>query len=184
MVHSATDKNPFEIIKGHPKIPLFLRTHESIFFVDEYVNNVQDAFQKVQERLKKAKMKDINSFDKKRGHTDSKENDQVLSRFLKARIQYLSSEDWYGEFTSHQKYYAKLKKRYYGPFQILNRFNETTYGLEFPNDWHIHNAFHASLFKPYKGEPLSSIIKEDPPKFEEDKEILVLERIHKHEDKT
>ena len=52
--HSCTCKIPFEIIGGHPKIPLLLETNESTFAIDEYVNDVQDAFQKVQERLKEA----------------------------------------------------------------------------------------------------------------------------------
>ena len=49
----------------------------------------------------------------------------------------------------HQKYYAKLAKRYYGSFQILNPINETTYKSRLPRSWLIHDAFHISLLKKY-----------------------------------
>ena len=41
---------------------------------------------------------------------------------------------------------------------------------------------HVSLLKPFKGDPPSEPIKEDPAEFEEQEEILQLEKILKHED--
>ena len=91
-------------------------------------------------------------------------------------------KDYQGEPTGHEKFYAKLAKRYYDPFKILERINETSYRLKLLPSWHIHNAFHVSLLKPYKGDPPSEPIEEDPPEFEEQEEILQLEKILKHED--
>ena len=65
----------------------------------------------------------------------------------------------------------KLAKRYYGPFQILHKINETAYRLKLSSNWHIHNAFHVSLLKPYKGDPPSQPIQEEPPEFDEQEEI-------------
>ena len=45
--------------------------------------------------------------------------------------------------------------------------------LNFPTHWHIHNAFHFSLLKPYQGDPPPSSIKEDPPKVKEDEEMIL-----------
>ena len=53
-----------------------------------------------------------------------------------------------------------------------------------PNLWHIFKSFHVSLLKPYKGDSPSSLVEEDPPKFEEDEEVLLPKRILKHEDKV
>ena len=75
-----------------------------------------------------------------------------------------------------------MAKRYYGPFQILERINETSYRLKLPSSWHIHNAYHVSLLKPYKGDPPSEPIEEDPLEFEEQEEILQPKNILKHED--
>ncbi|RYA68257.1 hypothetical protein DD598_25180 [Enterobacter cloacae complex sp. 2DZ2F16B1] len=97
-----------------------------------------------------------------------KENDWVLLKFPKARLRQTTDKNPPG----HQKYYAKLAKRYYGPFQILKPINETAYQLKLPNHWLIHNAFHVSLLKPYKREPPSEPIIEDPPKVEDQEEVL------------
>ena len=120
--------------------------------------------------------------DKHRRPLEFQPNDWVLLRFSKARLRQRIGKDWQGEPTGHQKFYAKLAKRYYCLFQILERINETSYGLKLPSSWHIHNAFHVSLLKPYKGDPPSEPIEEDPPEFEEQEEILQLEKILKHED--
>ncbi|WP_165303598.1 hypothetical protein, partial [Enterobacter cloacae complex sp. CH23B] len=84
----------------------------------------------------------------------------------------------------HQTYYAKLAKRYYGPFQILKPINEMAYQLKLPNHWLIHNAFHVSLLKPSKGEPPNEPIIEDPPEIEDQEAVLQPEAILRHEDKV
>ena len=78
----------------------------------------------------------------------------------------------------------KLAKRYYGPFQILSRINETAYRLKLPTNWHIHNAFHISLLKSFKGDPPTKPIHEEPPLFDELEEVLEPEEILRHEDNT
>ena len=52
-----------------------------------------------------------------------KPKDWVLLKFPKARLYYRSGKNP----TGHQKYYAKLAKRYYGPFQVLKPINEMAY---------------------------------------------------------
>ena len=37
MVHSSTDKDPFQIFEGQPKVPPILRMHQNIYAADEYV---------------------------------------------------------------------------------------------------------------------------------------------------
>ena len=92
-------------------------------------------------------------------------------------------KDLQGMTSVHQKYYAKLARRYYGPFQILAKINETAYRLKLPSHWQIHNAFHVSLLKVYKGTPPTEPLIEDPPEFDEREEILQPESILRHEDK-
>ena len=76
-----------------------------------------------------------------------KEDDWVLLKFPKARLRNIMGKDWQGDKMGHQKYYAKLARRYYGPFQVLAKINETSFRLKLPEHWNIHNAFHVSLLK-------------------------------------
>ena len=51
------------------------------------------------------------------------------------------------------------------------------YKLRLPRAWLIHNAFHVSHLKPYRGDPPTKPLKEEPPTFEDQEEILQLESI-------
>src|SRR6266850_2385780 len=44
---------------------------------------------------------------------------------------------------------AKLHPKHYGPFRIIEAIGMTTYRLELPAQWKIHNVFHGSLLLPY-----------------------------------
>ena len=46
-VHASTGKTPFEIVEGRRKVPPLLRMKGDIFAADEYVRDINDAFQKV-----------------------------------------------------------------------------------------------------------------------------------------
>ncbi|MCO5568036.1 hypothetical protein L7F22_021732 [Adiantum nelumboides] len=179
-VHTSTGKAPFEVIEGRSKSPLLLKVHKKIFAADEYSRDLKESFQKIKEAISISQQKQKAAANKHRRALAFKENDWVLLKFPKARLRHTSGKNP----TKHQKYYAKLAKRYYGPFQILKPINEMVYQLKLPNHWLIHNAFHVSLLKPYKGEPPSEAIMEDPPEVEDQEEVLQPESILRHEDKV
>ena len=77
-IHTSTGKSPFEVVEGRPKVPLILRTHEQIFAADEYVHEVQHAFQKIKEALQRAQEKHKQAADKHRRKLNLKEDDWVL----------------------------------------------------------------------------------------------------------
>ncbi|MCO5562378.1 hypothetical protein L7F22_016005 [Adiantum nelumboides] len=178
-VHTSTGKAPFEVLEGRPKSPLLLKVQGKIFVADEYSRDLKESFQKIKEAISVSKQKQKAAANKHRRALAFKENDWVLLKFPKARLRHTSSKNP----TGHQKYYAKLAKRYYGPFQILKPINEMAYQLKLSNHWLIYNSFHVSLLKPYKGEPSSEAIMEDPPEVEDQEEVLQPESILRHEDK-
>ena len=170
-MHSSTSKSPFEVIECKPKPPLMLKMKHNIFAANEYVRDIQESFQKIKEDIFALQHKQKRAVDKHRRPPKFNVDDWVLLKFSKAQLRFTIGKDWQGEPTSHQKFYTKLARCYYGHFQILERINETSYRLKLPSSWHIHNAFHVSLLKPYKGDPPSEPIEEDPPEFEEQEDL-------------
>ena len=65
--------------------------------------------------------------DRHRRALEFKQDDWVLLRFSKARLRQMMGKDCQGESIGHQKFYAKLAKRYCSPLQILKRINESSY---------------------------------------------------------
>ncbi|MCO5570274.1 hypothetical protein L7F22_023993 [Adiantum nelumboides] len=183
-IRTSTGKTPFEVIEGRPRLPLILKPHEKIFAVDEEVRDIRVAFDKIKESIQSAQQTYKRAADRYRKPLQFKEGDWVLLRFTKARLNMTTGKNWKGEQTGHQKYYMKLAKRYYGPFQILSRINETAYRLKLPANWHIHNAFYVNLLKPFKGDPPKDPVQEEPPLFDDIEEVLQPEEILRHEENT
>ncbi|MCO5583735.1 hypothetical protein L7F22_037649 [Adiantum nelumboides] len=181
-IHTSTSKTPFEVIEGRPRLPLILKPHEKIFAADEEVRDIRVAFDKIKESIQYAQQKYKRAAHKHRKSSQFKDGDWVLLRFTKARLKTTTGKNWKGEPTGHQKYYMKIAKRYYGPFQVLSRINEMAYKLRLPANWHIHNAFHVSLLKPFKGDPPIEPVQEEPPLFDDKEEVLQPEEILRHEE--
>ncbi|MCO5567132.1 hypothetical protein L7F22_020818 [Adiantum nelumboides] len=125
-----------------------------------------DKMKKSQERQKKAA-------DRHRRDLKLKENDWVLLRFEKARLRKKKGKE---------RLYPKLSMRYYGPFQITERINDVSFRLRLLDTWKIHNAFHVSLLKPFRGDVPDNGESDEQPEVEENEEILVLEQILAHKD--
>jgi Chromo (CHRromatin Organisation MOdifier) domain len=73
---------------------------------------------------------------------------------------------------------AKLDAKRYGPFTITEEISLVVYHVELPQQWKIHNIFHASLLMPYKeteehGENYMQL----PPELVEGKEEYEVEQV-------
>lgn len=51
----------------------------------------------------------------------------------------------------------KLSRRFYGPFQIINRVGAVAYRLKLPDTAKLHNIFHVSKLKTFVGDPPSTL---------------------------
>ncbi|MCO5561311.1 hypothetical protein L7F22_014932 [Adiantum nelumboides] len=171
MIHSLTGKAPFEIVEGAMKVPPFLSTKDKIFEADEYTRDLDTAFAKVRETLQNTQELRKKAADRHQRDLKLKENDWVLLRFEKARLRKKKRKE---------RLYPKLNMRYYGPFQITERIHDVSFRLRLPETWKVHNAFHVSLLKPFKGDVPDDGEPDEQPEVEENEKILVSEQILAH----
>ena len=66
---------------------------------------------------------------------------------------------------------------------MTEKINDVAYRLQLPDHWTIHNAFHVSLLRPFRGEVPTTQVQEDQPDVEELEEILVPEQIVAHKER-
>ncbi|MCO5583898.1 hypothetical protein L7F22_037815 [Adiantum nelumboides] len=135
-VHSSTGKAPFEIVEGGKKVPPILHTEDKIFEADKYVQDMDEMYKKVKVALEKTQAKQKKATDRHRREVVFSLDNWVLLCFEKARLKKMKGKE---------RLFQKLSMRYYGPFQVCDRINDVAYRLKLPENWKIHNAFHAKL---------------------------------------
>ena len=139
-VNATTTFTPFFLNYGiHPKtVPLDLLTSENPA-ASKFILNMQEAVKEARKQIEEANMKAAEYVNKGRRPSSFKAGDKV---WLSTKN--LSLEDGSGS--------RKLNPKYCGPFEIIEDINGVTYRLALSQpmiDRGIHNAFHASLLKPF-----------------------------------
>lgn len=147
---------------GGKRAPPILHTKDKIFEADRFVEDM-----KTRDKQKRAANKHHQLLEFDIG-------DWVLLRFEKARLR---------KFKSKERLYPKLIMRYYGPFQVLEKINDVSYGLQILDHCRIHNAFHVILLRPFKGEVPKALVDEQQPEIEELNEILQPQQILAHKER-
>ncbi|MCO5551788.1 hypothetical protein L7F22_005290 [Adiantum nelumboides] len=151
-----------------------VKVMDDVFEADKLVEDLDLAYQQVQQAIQKAQEKQKKAADKHRCRLHFRQGDWVLLRFEKARLRKQKDKE---------KFYPKLRIRYYGPFQISEVINDVSYRLSLPASWKIHNAFHVSLLRQFVGE-LPVQPKDSPqPKVDELDEVLQPEQILAHKER-
>ena len=171
--HSATGKAPFQVVYGKKLPTPTCRIGSQIPVADHFAQDHTTILKEVTKSIQQAQERYTKQVNKKRTAMQFKENDIVLLRIEKHRLKSIEK---------HPK--VKLAPRFYGPFKIIQKINDNAFRLDIPSHWRIHNSFHISLLRPFRGSiPLHPII-DDPPLLEEDSEILVPESILDHDQTT
>ena len=171
-VNATTTLTPFYVNYGiHPRtVPLDLLTSENPAST-RFLKNMQDAVQEARNQIVKANSKAAEYANKRRNPSTFKVGDKV---WLSTKN--LSLEDGSGS--------RKLNPKYCGPFEISEDINGVTYRLKLSQPMTqrgIHNAFHASLFKPfYEDEFKRKTPPPEPMIFKDGHEEYEVEKILSH----
>lgn len=141
-LHSSSGMTPFEVIYGKPPpaLPQYLQGTSTSEAVDSLISSHQEIHEKLQRRLSKAH--------------------ETMKRFADAKR-------WDVTFTTGQWVYVKiwpfrrrlvvglrhpkLSKRFFGPFQVLERVEQVWYRLKLPDEARIHPVFYYSLKREHHG---------------------------------
>ena len=153
-VHSATTFTPFFLTYGQNPRILPLETLESKNPSSEsYLKTIQESTKNAIKAIQKSNEAMEKHSNKKRLPANFQVNDKVL---LSTRN--LKLEEGAG--------IRKLSPKFCGPFEITEKVNEVTYRLNLSQpmiDRGIHNAFHASLLKPYTEDKFRRQVQPPPP---------------------
>jgi hypothetical protein len=132
-VSATTGKAPYDLWMGY-----VLRAHQperpsEMPRIEWYNMRIKEARREVQEAIL---MKRAQSLWKK--DTKFKEYQKDEKVWLEAKNIHMTHPT------------TKLRPKRYGPFEITEAISPVAYQLNLPEQWKIHNVFHASLLTPYK----------------------------------
>jgi hypothetical protein len=130
-MNETTKKTPFDLLIGVTP-PSHYPMPKQPALDDNRLDQLQEVRVKAKEAVLKAQ--DITRHKKISKYVPYEEGDRVWLEGKNLK-------------TTHPT--AKLAPKWYGPFTIKKKISDIVFQLELPNQWKIHNVFHASLLSPY-----------------------------------
>ena len=147
-LHTSSGFTPFEVIYGKPppSLPHYLPGHTTNEAVDTLLTSRQEIHTKLRQRLLKAQ-------EAMKHHADSKREDVsfTVGQWVYVKLRPHRQRSVTGDT------HSKLSKRFFGPFQILERIGPVAYCLRLPDNARIHPVFHCSLLRAHHGPTPSSL---------------------------
>lgn len=166
---------PFFLNFGqHPHGPLSFQQPSNVPAAVDYVHTMQEDVKEARKELEKAQQRQKFYADKHRGESpDFKVREKVLLA---------TQRNWYSQpnFKFKSPGTPKLLPRWIGPFVITERIGKVAYRLKLPANLKIHDVFHVSLLKAYKG---NGSVQPPMPEFIDGAWEFEVERILDHRDR-
>ena len=145
-INTSTGYSPFFLAFGqHPRVPdLFnlgsRKPKSEVESVDAMVRRMQDDVKDAIRRYDQAQDTMLRHANKRRRHEEFEIGDSVMTK-----SQFLPH-------LSRQNLPAKLRRRFTGPFKIINKVSPVAYTLELPVHWKIHPTLHVSKLRRFHSE--------------------------------
>lgn len=130
--------SPFKALYGYepPHLPMGEAPRSNVEAVDALLRERHSLFQQMKEQLLKAQ-------EKMRLYADKKRTERRL--FLYSFLGLFDQP--YRQITVQGKSNQKLRPKYYGPFEILEKIGKMAYKLNLPEGSQIHPVFQVSQLK-------------------------------------
>ncbi|XP_076933766.1 uncharacterized protein LOC143599774 [Bidens hawaiensis] len=141
---SLINMSPFQALYGYPvpDMNAYKSGNSNIPSIDHTLQELQQTRSMLKDNLKRAQQRMVTMANEHRLDKEFKVGDKVFLRLQNYRQQSVEPRST-----------KKLAKRFYGPFQVLERVGAVAYRLELPPDSKIHPVFHVSLLREAKGDP-------------------------------
>ncbi|GKD12172.1 retrotransposable element Tf2, partial [Tanacetum coccineum] len=140
---------PFEVVYGQtpPTHVSYMAGDSHIEVVDRTLVAREAVIDALQFPLDRAQQRMKVFADRKRSDRSFKVGDWVLLKLQPHR---------HVTLRMHKQH--KFSPKFYGPFQVVSKYGQVAYKLLIPDNATVHNVFHVSQLKPFKGLPTTSIL--------------------------